>query len=347
MAQTLVRLTIVTVSLLLGGAMAQGCLRPVTVTTSALGAEFRAGDQALADAVTAALNQAITQVRGVYVTSRQEIWSEFRDGILNEGSVDEISSRFSGFVPDYRVVSSTPIAGGGVEVTVEVTVCLDERIAFGLEADATTRDALLSALSDGVAAAGWRVVMGAPTAGASDTQLMDYVMANGVTYLARGSSSTSFGSDYGFETATVTLSLNLFDTRTFEVAHSLALTVAGSGSTRDAALQDAAAKVGNEIARAWNREFLDPQDRQTTDFVFHGVNRSGTRYSLEEIASRLGGVLSVISASYDASRGEVRLEVEIADDPCRVARDLPTYRRVITELQSCTPTRAVFRVLND
>ena len=77
------------------------------------------------------------------------------------------------------------------------------------------------------------------------------------------------------------------------------------------------------------------------------MNRAGTRFTLQEIVEQVPTVLGVHRVDYDPRYREVRLEVEVAGDPCQVAREVTTYRRVMTTLEQCSSTRAHFRVSGD
>ncbi len=340
---------------LFGRAPANTCSDAAVVTVTAVGASFRLEQQRFADAITDALNQAIAQARGVFVTSRTELLDAYRstvvDGVatveVEDAYHEEITSRFSGFVNRYEVLRSRNLGGDAVEVTVRVEVCLDARIAVNIRTDAATRAAMVNAIVDDVREVGWRVVLPTPHGDLSDHRLMEITISEGVSYVADGEVSADYGRDRGFEVVTLTAALRLIDTRTMEAVHAITLSETGLGGTRAAALQQAGSMLGREIARSWTQSFLRPEDRQRLTFVFDNVRRSGTQYSVQEMLARVGGVLRVLDVRYDSDSGEIVVHVESSDDACNVARELVRQRRVSTQLRDCTPDTASLRVFND
>jgi len=335
-------------------AAAVDCTRSATVLTTAIGSGHRNAEASLADAVQAALDQAITQARGVYVASSSALWDSFRsstaagvsDVDLESGYSRDLSNRFSGFVESYDVLGRKELGGGVVEVRASVRVCLDERIAIGLPPGPATT-AIVNALLNDVLAAGWHVVYADPGASATDVELFDFTLANGVTFIAQGDLATSLTDSRGMRSATVTLTARLIDTRTMQLAHRFSATRTGVGATTDAAVQMAGELLGSELAREWNRAFLPLEARQTAELVFRGVHRAGTKNSLTDIVTGIAGVLSVESATFDDRAGTVRLQLVLAGDACAIATQVPTYRRVRTELESCTGEVATFAVWGD
>ena len=325
------------------------------VVVTAQGNPFGADDQAaLADAIAAALNQAITQVRGVYVSVSTELFERFRTDL--QGQLDfetdfseQISNRFGGFVVRYVVEGERMLGAGWVEVTVRVDVCQDLRIALDVRGDSVVRQGLLSTLVRDVRAAGWQVVQELPGAVASGSErdMVAFTFDAGVTYVADATLITGLGSYGSFRNATATLDVVLIDSRTMQVAHSFSYTVTEAGNTDAQALQRAGQRLGEELARAWNQVFLRPEARQYATFIFDNVNRAGTRFTLEDIVAQIETVLGVTNVTYDSRYREVRMDVEVAGDPCAVARLVPTYRRVYTTLERCTGPHAVFRVTGD
>lgn len=337
-----------------GPAAAAGCLQSTTVTATGIGLAFRDESPAVADAIQDALDQAITQARGVFVTSSTELWESYRydtsarvsDLDLDSGFSHELSSRFSGFVEGYEVTARRELGSGMMEVIAEVQVCLDERIAIGLpRSDA--RDAVLNALLDDVRAAGWHVIYDTPHPEAGSGELLDFTLETGVTYVAQGSVETSIDEAYGMKNATVALTVNLLDTRNLQLVHAFSIIHTGVGPTAGAAVRMAGERAGIDLAREWNRVFLHPSHRDYAEFIFEGVRRSGTRFSLADIASTISGVLHVVDNEFDSRLNEVRLVLEIAADACGIAREVPGYRRVRTELTSCRDGEARFAVWGD
>ena len=323
------------------------------VVVTAQGNPFGADEQAaLADAIAAALNQAITQVRGVYVSVNTELFERFRTDL--QGQLDfesdfseQISNRFGGFVVRYDVERERVLGDGWVEVTARVDVCQDLRIALAVRGDSIARQGLLSTLVRDVRAAGWQVIQELPRAGASERDMLAFTFDAGVTYVADATLIAGLGSFGAFRNATVTLDVVLIDSRTMQVAHSFNHTVTEAGNSDAQALQRAGQTLGEELARAWNRVFLRPEARQYATFIFENVNRPGTRFTLEDIVAQIETVLTVTQVSYDGRYREVRMEVEVAGDPCAVARLVPTYRRVYTTLDLCRGPQAIFRVTGD
>lgn len=340
--------------LLVGAAAAQTCTNSATVRATAISTGFTDESTLVADAVQSALNEAIMQVRGVYVTSSSVLWEDYRttqagalaDVDLQSGFSTELSSRFSGYIESFEIVDRQHLGGGALEVSVIAAVCLDERIAIGLPAG-PARNAILNSLIDDITAAGWQVIYDAPDTGAGDHEMLEFTLATGVTYVAQGSLSTSLAESHGMTSATVTLTMNLLHANTMQLAHGFTATHTGVGPTTAAAVQMAGDRLGTELARDWNRVFLEPEQRSSTEFVFRGLRRAATRHSLVDIVAGIPGVLRVDIVSFDAQSGEVSLAVEMASDPCVAAREVPGYRRVLTELVSCDQSRTVFRVRGD
>ena len=337
----------------LASAQVPQCELVERVVVTAQGLPFgREEAPALADAIATALNQAITQTRGVYVSVSTELFDQFRSNLQGELDFssdfrEEIRNRFSGFVIGYTVEGQRVIYEGLVEVTVRADVCLDLRIALTIDADPIVRQGIQSTLVRDVRAAGWQVIQQAANVHRSERDLLEFTFDTGVTYLARGEAVSSVGSYGGFRNATVTLDVTLIDTRTMQVVHGFNDTVTAAGNSNAAALQSAGQALGAELARSWNQVFLRAEARQQATFTFSNVNRSGTRYTLQEIVEQVPTVLGVHRVDYDTRYREVRLEVEVAGDPCQVAREVTTYRRVMTTLEQCSSTRAHFRVSGD
>ena len=98
--------------LLVGAAAAQTCTNSATVQATAISTGFTDESTLVADAVQSALNEAIMQVRGVYVTSSSVLWEDYRttqagalaDFDLQSGFSTELSSRFSGYIESFEIV---------------------------------------------------------------------------------------------------------------------------------------------------------------------------------------------------------------------------------------------------
>jgi hypothetical protein len=307
---------------------------------------------ALTDAIAAALNEAITRQRGVYLSASASSFERFRWNLQGEvkfeSSVQEqIQVRFAGFVVGFSIVEERDLGPGWVEVTLSVDVCLDDRIALGIEGDSSAAHAVRSTLVRDIRAAGWQILHGAPSPSASESDLLAFVFETGITYSAHVDLSNTVERSGDFVSSTVTLDATLVDLRTMQVAHAFSETETAVAGTEDAALQEAGERLGAELARAWNQVFLKPESRRRATFIFGNVNRPGTRFTLQDIVSQIETVLSVTSVEYVARNREVHMHVEAAGDPCGVASLVPTNRRVLTVLERCTGSSALFHVSGD
>lgn len=143
------------------------------------------------------------------------------------------------------------------------------------------------------------------------------------------------------------LDVSLVDVRSLEVVNTLTLTENGIGYIDAEVIQDTTTKLTNIVAREWTRQFLAPEQRQASSIVVSGISRSGSRYTLEEMVQELPGVVGVKSADYDEGAKAVTLKVELSADLCSVAEGLTQERRIMMQVEACSPALAELRALRE